>query len=409
MIAYGRAASGVLVLHGPRGVGKTSLLDAAVTGAREDHGFITAWTACQRGEPFLADVASRVERALAQADLLGKKARLAVEKVVTEVTVPAFARFSAELTRPAADRPTPPAGAISAVEDMLHEASELARGGNRRRGTGLIVAIDELHAGQVGELAVLLNAIQNLHHDSANNALAVLGAGIPAVRGLLPSAATFGERSRWREVAPLDEPALRELLTAPAAEMKVSWHPDAVRAVLDASEQYPHFVHILGEGAWLAARPSPGGQITPAHATSGIERGRAEINDLYAARWASATPAQQAVLVAIAELAGDGAVERVRVERHLSGRDISKTRAALMDKNAIDIPDHGLMQFTLPGFARFVLDQSGTTPSSASPLAPGVSRRPALPPPHPPGGGPGPELRHFVDPGHRTGQTGWSR
>lgn len=95
----------------------------------------------------------------------------------------------------------------------------------------------------------------------------------------------------------------------------------------------------------------------PAHATPGIERGRAEINDLYAARWASATPAQQAVLVAIAQLAGGGAVERVRVEGNLDGRDISKTRAALMDKNAIDIPDHGLMQFTLPGFSRFVLDQ----------------------------------------------------
>ena len=234
VIAYGRAASGLLVLHGPRGVGKTSLLDSAVNAAREEHGFVTAWTACQRGEPFLADVASRVGRALERADLMGKKARLTVEKVAAEVSVPTFVKFSAQLSRAGAatDRPAPPSGAVSAVEDLLHESAVLARGDGSRRGSGLIVAIDELHAGQVGELAVLLNAIQNLHHDSGNNPLAVLGAGIPAVRGLLPSAATFGERSRWREVAPLDEPALRELLTVPAAELKVSWHPDAVRAGL---------------------------------------------------------------------------------------------------------------------------------------------------------------------------------
>jgi hypothetical protein len=364
VVAYGRSAGGVLVFHGPRGVGKTSLLSAAVNAAQE-RGFIGAWTACRRGEPFLADVTGALARALRRADLTGADWGFKVEQVGVELGLAPVAKFSAALARRRSgdERPAPPAGAVSVVEDLLYEAATLAAGNADRRGAGLVLAIDELHAGNLGELAVLLNAVQNLNQDSHQAPIAVLGAGLPAVRGVITTAATFGERTRWRGVSALDDAALQELLVASAGAIDVQWEPDAVQAILDASQSYPHFVHIHGESTWLIARPESGDTITLAHAQAGINRGRAEIIDMYAARWGSATNVERSVLLAIAELAGDAPIERSAVEARLGGKDISGLRDRLLGKNALDAPDRGVLQFTLPGFADYVLAQGGTSES----------------------------------------------
>jgi hypothetical protein len=369
VLAYGRSAGGLLVFHGPRGVGKTSLLSSAVNAAQQ-RGFVGAWTACRRGEPFLADVTSALARALRRADLAGADWGLKVERVGVELGLPPVARFSAALARRKSgeERPAPPPGAVSLVEDLLHDAATLAAGNAGRRGAGLVLAIDELHAGHLGELAILLNAVQNLNQDSHQAPLAVLGAGLPAVRGVITTAATFGERARWRGVSALDDAALHELLVASAEEVDVHWEPDAVQVVLDASERYPHFVHIHGESTWLTARPDAGDTITVAHAHTGVDRGKAEISDMYAARWGSATTVERSVLLAIAELAGDAPIARSAVEAHLGGKDISGPRDRLLGKNALDAPDRGILQFTLPGFADHVLAHVGNAPGVHDPL-----------------------------------------
>jgi hypothetical protein len=360
VVAYGEMAGPPLVMHGRRGIGKTSTMRYAADMARE-LGFVVAWTACRGGEPFLADIADRTAEALRRADLVSRddrRAAAAVDRVGIEVSVPAIARLSAEIRRRRSPEPhlSPPQGAVSAVEDLLHQAAVLAAGDEHRLGVGLLVAIDELHAGHPGEMAVLLNAIQNLNGERQENPLAVVGAGLPSVRGLLTEAATFGERSRWHSLSEFSDSALSEALVVPAARLGVEWVPDAVDAVLDAAQRYPHFLHIMGECTWLSARPEHGDTLTVADARAGIERGRTELEDLYNARWSAATPKERQVLVAIAALGGDQPVPRREIERAVGG-DIGKARTGLLQKAVVEDLEAGRLGFTLPGFARFVLDQ----------------------------------------------------
>ena len=237
VIAYGDMAGPPMVITGPRGIGKTSLLDSIRDQARQD-GFITACTSCQRGQPFLADLTYTIDRAL---------------RIGVEIAVPVVANLGLSLSRSRQEHPRPPAGAISAVEDVLHLAANAAHGSGGRRGVGLLVVIDELHAGAPGELAVLLNALQNLSHDRRENPFALMGAGIPSVGGILTAAATFGERSRWLPLPDLTIPELAEALQAPARDLDVTWTPDALDIAVTAAQHYPHFVQIIGSATWRTA------------------------------------------------------------------------------------------------------------------------------------------------------------
>ncbi|HET7172953.1 MAG TPA: ATP-binding protein [Nocardioidaceae bacterium] len=358
VIAYGEKADAQMVLHGPRGIGKTSVMAAAAEEARAT-GFLVAWTSCRRQEAFLADLAHSVERELRRAgvNLPAKRWKLTVDRVGMEVAVPALAKVSAEVKR--GTQPTPPAGVVSAVEDLLHEAAAAAAGtaGSHGAGVGLLVAIDELHAGDPGELAVLLNASQNLNRERGQNPVALLGAGLPSTLGTLTSAATFGERSRWLGLPELRDEDLADAIIAPASELGVTWDPAAVQMALAASHHYPHFVQVMGNAVWLAARPEDGHTIGVEHARAGIRAGTAEVTDLHRARWGSLTAAEKRIAATIAGLGRDEVVSRSAIEAAVGG-DISPFRARLLDKAVLEDVGRGRLRFTLPGFADFVLAET---------------------------------------------------
>ncbi len=356
VIAYGDMAGPPMVITGPRGIGKTSLLDSIRDQAHQD-GFITAWTSCQRGQPFLGDLTYTIDRALRAADALPAPNRWsnAVDRIGVEFAVPAVANLGLSLSRSRQEHPHPPAGAISAVEDALHLAARAASGSGGRQGVGLLIVIDELHAGAPGELAILLNALQNLSHDRHHNPFALMGAGIPSVGGVLTAAATFGERSRWLTLPELTDTELSDALQAPARDLDVTWEPDALDIAVTAAQHYPHFVQIIGSATWRTARPNAGAIITSGVADAGAAAGTAEITALYDARWASVSEVERTVLAAMATAAPtpSGDIARRDIEQAVA-TDISTYRARLIDKAIIDDTQRGYLRFTLPGFADYI-------------------------------------------------------
>ncbi len=349
------------------------MLDAVRDQARQD-GFITAWTSCQRGQPFLADLTHTIDRALRAADALPAATRWtrALDRIGVEIAVPGIANLGLSLSRSRQEHPRPPAGAVSAVEDVLHLAAHGARGIGDRHGVGLLMVIDELHAGAPGELAILLNALQNLSHNRHDNPFAFLGAGIPSVGGVLTAAATFGERSRWLTLPALTKPELTDALQAPAQVLGVTWEPHALDIAVTAAQHYPHFVQIIGSATWRSSRPNTGDTITSHDARAGAAAGAAEISSLYDARWASVTDAERAVLTAMATApaTSTGNIARRDIERAL-GTDISTYRARLIDKAIIDDTQRGYLRFTLPGFADYIRHDTAagiaTSPNPDSP------------------------------------------
>ena len=216
---YGEMGGPLLVFQGPRGVGKTSLLREAQRDA-EGHGFITAWVSCRRNAPFLPDLVSRIGKAIETADILprAEKGRwgLRLERIGVEIGVPSVVKVSASASADRSEGDPPRGARISALEDLLHETSRQVRGSG---GAGLVVFVDELHAAARDDLAVLLNAMQNLAGKREDNPFAVIGAGLPSAPAALVKAATFGERSTFLTLPRLQPAAAETAVAEPADDL----------------------------------------------------------------------------------------------------------------------------------------------------------------------------------------------
>ncbi|HVB27450.1 MAG TPA: ATP-binding protein, partial [Mycobacteriales bacterium] len=146
-------------------------------------------------------------------------------------------------------------------------------------------------------------------------------------------------------------------LVRPAAGHGVDWRPAAVSAVVDAAGGYPYFLQEFGKAAWDFA---PGPAITHADALAGIEAGAAALDHgFFASRWERARPAERAYLRAVA-IDGNGPASSGEVARRLGRQPsaVGPTRAGLIHKGLIYAPEHGLVAFTVPGMADFIVRQT---------------------------------------------------
>jgi hypothetical protein len=361
---YGELGGPLLVFHAPRGVGKTSLLREGQRDAVE-HGFVTAWTACTRRRPFLPELVDRVGRALEDAEVVPARERTrwraTLEKVSVQVGVPGAAQVTAEFDTQR-DTAVAPAAPIAAVEDLLHLAATRVRA---RGGAGLVVFLDELHAPASQDLAVFLNAMQNLDGARPENPLAVVSAGLPSTPEVLTRAATFGERSAFVALPLLDGPASRQALSVPAELLGVRWTTGALRAVEAQAQGYPYFLQLTAQAAWDKAAPEQGDRITARHVAAALPSAQGQLEAMYRARWRSATALEQQLMAAMAA-DGRDSVPRADIAARMGreSRAISVPRDRLLDKGVIESAGHGHLRFTLPGFADYIRRQAGTGDAS---------------------------------------------
>jgi hypothetical protein len=173
---------------------------------------------------------------------------------------------------------------------------------------------------------------------------------------------TFSERFAYRRLEPLTDEAVQIALAGPAGELGVGWETDALEEATRVAQGYPYSVQLIGDSTWAAAGfPDAGATLTVDHVRDGKRRMRQDLNALFRSRWEKCAPSEQALMQAMAEH-GDGPVRRADIAQSLgvSSGDLSVPRARLIDKGIIDIAGHGHLQFTIPGFARYVRGRTET-------------------------------------------------
>ena len=368
--AYGEMMGPLVVVTGPRGVGKTSLLRDVATQAEQD-GFVVAWVAGVKHQPFLGEVVDRVTRALERAEVATRTGSTRIGQLGVELNA-GIAKVFARIDRKADN--AAPTALVGPLEDFLGHAAALVR---ERGGAGLVVMIDELHAPlessrerdyapdprAVLDAAVLLNAIQDMGAERERYPLGIVGAGLPQTKGLLTRAATFGERSLEIVLGELDDGTAARVLTAPAAQLDVSWDPDALAAAVTAADGYPQSLQIIGSATWDAARPTTGDALGLADVERGWETAQSDLVSLFDARWSVATETERAFLVAMAGL--DGPIVRrgaIAEALGVSTEALGMVRRNLINKGIVEDAGRGLLRFTIPGFDRFVLAQDPPPP-----------------------------------------------
>ncbi|SES33550.1 hypothetical protein [Corynebacterium cystitidis] len=144
----------------------------------------------------------------------------------------------------------------------------------------------------------------------------------------------------------------------------VSYRPEAVNELVSTALNYPYFLQEYGKAIWNVAPSSPftlkDAELAVAEGTEALDAG------FFPNRWERATPGEKRFLVAMAELGTEQIATR-DIADHLGATigSLSNNRKNLTDKGLIFAPEHGIVQFTVPGMAAYISRmEHGTTPES---------------------------------------------
>jgi len=339
-----------MIVFGLRGVGKTVLLLEF-----ESIADASGWTApdpieIRSDTDFRAELADAAYQALLRLDrrrALGDRLK-AFPRLLTGFKVGASNDGRAEFSFD----PSAVGGSTGNLErDLTHLFVELGETA-REHETGVVFLIDDMQFLKRGEMEAVAAAMHRISQKQLPIALA--GAGLPQLPGLMVDAKSYAERLfSYPEIGPLSPDAARQALLEPAQAEGVDIEDDALQRIVELSGCYAAFVQAYGKETWNMAPSSPIALADVRAAEPVVEAKLDE--EFFHVRFEKATPAERRYMAAMADL-GDGAYKTGDVAGRLGGRASSSSvhRDSLIKKGLIFSPDHGEVNFTVPHFSPFM-------------------------------------------------------
>ncbi len=338
-------------IHGLRGVGKTVLVRQLADEARQRDWFVVH-RELRTGVELRPVLAQALDAAFGEFEHGSK-----LHKLVKRLRG-ALASFSASIDSEGSIRlgveakpPRDAAGSGALEGDTIELLAEIGAAA-REAGTGLLLALDELH--ELDEHG-LMALTAGLHRTTQMELpVALICAGLPNLPLRLIEAKTYAERLyTFPRLGALSEAASREALRIPAGRQDVDFEDAALDAIIKRSEGYPYFLQEWGRAVWNAAEANP---ISLEDVERASPRVRDELDEeFYGMRLARTTTAECRYMSAVAEL-GDGPQRSADVARLLgrAQRQTSQQRASLIEKGLIYSPAHGEVDFTVPRYSDFM-------------------------------------------------------
>jgi type II secretory pathway predicted ATPase ExeA len=343
-----------VMLVGPRGVGKTVVLDEISRRAGERYGWPRLWVEASRSTPLdslLAREADLVYRVVADEATTTQRLKL------SEAVLRAQVLGVGGEVRLARDAPAPSLkSSLGGLIDRLAQAD-----------SGLVVVVDEAQAAATDDFALFASTVQRAVGDSLP--LITLVAGLPTLRRRTSDTeASLGylERADWHELGALSAEETREALEATASQAGRPMDPEASVVLGDASGGYPYAVQVYGKHAWRVSDNAPRIQI--GHANQALPPASRELErNLYEARWAQTPASERAYLRAVANLASDGAPVTGRAVADRLGvttRAVSPARSRLISRGTL-IAEGEELSFMVPGMGAWIRRQQPVDPRPA--------------------------------------------
>ena len=319
---------------------------------------MTVWVTARRDESLAGQVAHGLARGLDQIGVAASRDARLRDRIRTlnlELGAgPAKAGVGLDVEAHRTSSRTPAAAALG---ELVTAGAAAARDPGS---AGVCVLVDELQAAPELDLRTVAYAWQEMQVQHDQPAAALFAAGLPNTPDVLTDAVTFSERFAFRPLDRLTDNEAAEALTRTAETADVTWAPGVVEEVVARAQGYPYFVQLYGDATWQAAAPEAGAVLTHAHLRRAEAVVDADTATMFRARWAKAAPGEQRLMTAMARF-GDRPVRRadLAAELGVATTDLSVPRRRLIDKGLIESVGHGRLQFTTPGFAAFVHDETG--------------------------------------------------
>jgi hypothetical protein len=342
-----------LIYYGLRGVGKTVLLSEFDILAAEA-GWATTDLQEVGSQPdfrsTFAQMAARLLREMSRKHRLKDRLEraLGVVKAFSAVTPGGVQlKLDVDAVFGVADSGDPEQDLV----DLLREIGQVAR----VAGSGALFLIDEMHNLDTAGLAAVSMAFQAVSRDALP--VALVGAGLPDLRARLLRAKPYADRLfEYRELGRLRDAEAHQALVKPASTLGVEFAPDAADEVVGLAAGYPYFLQEYGRELWNAAEDSPITMVDVDEVRTLVADRLAHV--FYGTRFDLATEAEQRYLAAMASL-GSPPYSTGDVSRAWGAEDQRQTsphRDSLIQKGLIWSQRRGMVDFTVPLFAEFVLE-----------------------------------------------------
>lgn len=342
-----------LILEGPRGVGKTSLIewaDQSIANAGSLHIKLEA----RPGES-LFDLLARwiTENAALMAEFgISPSTGGATTDIELNVAPVRIKRSSSKVT---AETPNTASGALLPILDALGQ-----------RQSGVVISVDEAQVGGVPlmlEISSLLTSARNGRWH-----LGFLIAGLPTLRDqITPNRQNKGslgqlERAAWYAIdAHLSLGETTQAISEPLRQLGISISSDAIESIYGLTAGYPYAVQLLGHAIWSASSPRTTTIDLPQVLSAERLFQKSLRDSLLISRWRQLSEQERTYAAAMARILGDGVTTNADVARSL-GKQPSETtylRQRLLDKGLLVKNDlhPRQMAFIVPPLAAFILEQ----------------------------------------------------
>ena len=343
-----------LLISGLRGVGKTVLLHTFRVYS-EDHNYGATFVEASEQGKFLRSLAQELYPSIAvlrrgSLSDLGKRAVAALKSFSLGVGVDGKLSFDVGVNLDDFDyqfaNTGDPATDLRRVLVAIGEAAQ-------ERNTVLSIGIDELQYLSKDELRGLITAVQAI--SARKLPIALFGAGLPNLQGLIADAKTYAERQfHFESIGSLSIDDVRKAVESPIARAGASISEGAIQRIARATHGYPYFVQEWAHDSWNIARANHIEEEDVLDAESVVLE-RLD-RDFFKARLSRLTPREIDYAYALATLGpGTHATEEVAEAFGSTSSSCASLRDRVARKGVIFSPKTGETQFTAPLFDDFLI------------------------------------------------------
>ena len=341
---------------GLRGVGKTVLLNAVDSMARE-RGHLTSVIEAPEnkslGEQLLPRI-HQVLRKLSLADNAKAKAYDAMRALRSFASVFKFEYGDVAIA-------VEPEVGVADSGDLENDLPELfVRIGEAAKAAGKAwtLLIDEVQYLSQKDLAALIVALHKINQ--AGLPVLFFGAGLPQVAALSGEAKSYAERLfHYPDVGALPEADAKAAIRQPVNEEGAAIDDDALTEIYQKTRGYPYFLQEWGHQSWNLAA---GNTITLDNAkqAEAITLKRLDAG-FFKVRFDRLTPKEREYVLAMARL-GNGPYRSSDIADALgeTAQSLGPRRAQIISKGMIYSPSHGDIAFTVPMFNDYLIRNLAT-------------------------------------------------
>lgn len=338
------------VLLGPRGIGKTVVLDTIAGEARQLR-WVTGYQAVHADRSTIRMLADSITEQLPRRLATKPPREGSTQRAATGGVNLGVVQLGGEAKRTTQDVPS----LENCTAWLVDRAVAVTK-----KGGGLLLMIDEAQSVDKADLEALggfmaeLNRIATRRIEPVRIKAAVFIAGLPATRAKLAHAMSFSaERLVFNTLKHLSPPDAERAVVGPVLDAGRSIEPEALETVVARSGGYPYFIQLNSYHTWEAA--SDARTITDQHAIQGCTQAQESYeNGVFRTRLEKLSLLQRKLVNTLAEIGDEGHIGDIARRMNRVTSDLSRPREQLIENGILSSPTRGLLTEALPGFLDFV-------------------------------------------------------